>query len=98
MIWSRSWVSDSKVIIFIKFSDFFVLKSNYKNSDLTQFPSTSDPMKQVDTKTKTALTRTYNKLVIRRSYNVEQKVKGKKTKKKSDEDGSGDENESDHDR
>ena len=55
-------------------------------------------MKQVDTKTKTALTRTYNKLVIRRSYNVEQKVKGKKTKKKSDEDGSGDENESDQDR
>ena len=55
-------------------------------------------MKQVDTKTKTALTRTYNKLVIRRSYNVEQKVKGsKKTKKKNDDDGS-DGDESDHDR
>ena len=43
-------------------------------------------MKSVDTKTKTALTRTYNKLVVKRSYNIEQKVKGKKAKKKDDED------------
>ena len=63
------------------------------NLDLTQLPNAGDPMKQVDTKTKTALTRTYNKLVIKRSYNVEQKVKGKKAKKANDNDNDNDEDE-----
>ena len=57
---------------------------------MTQFPNALDPMKQVETKVKTALTRTYNKLVIKRSYNIEQKVvKGKKAKKEGNDDMNG---------
>jgi len=72
----------------INFMDEYDLTKDDMESilELTQWPNQSDPMKSVDTKTKTALTRTYNKLVVKRSYNIEQKVKGKKAKKKDDED------------
>ena len=58
--------------------------------ELTQWPNASDPLKQVDSKTKAALTRTYNKLNIKRSYAVQGKEKPKKKGKASVE---GDENE-----
>lgn len=57
--------------------------------ELTQWPNVSDPLKQVDSKTKAALTRTYNKLNIKRSYAIQGKEKAKKKGKASSE---GDEN------
>ena len=58
--------------------------------ELTQWPNASDLLKQIDSKTKAALTRTYNKLNIKRSYAIQGKEKPKKKGKAAAE---GDENE-----
>ena len=59
--------------------------------ELTQWPSNPDPLKNVDSKTKAALTRSYNKSNIMTPYATEDKIK--KTKKKSNDEEDGSENE-----
>merc|ERR1712096_592253 len=54
--------------------------------ELTNWPHVPDPLKQVDSKTKAALTRTYNKLNLKRSYATQGKEKAKKKAKASMDD------------
>ena len=78
-------------------SDYSLTKEDMDSVfELTQWPSKPDPLKNVDSKTKAALTRAYNKSNIMTPYSTPGgKEKTKKKKKAEDEE---DDQESDEER